>query len=74
MNAWILQIFLDPCLAVFDLSSREEHVAPVRACGSTWRCVGGPMAADLPQIYRSMPRKHEYDINFACDEGVEEFF
>jgi hypothetical protein len=33
--------------------------------GGAWRYVGGMMAADLPQICRSVPRKHESCINFA---------
>jgi hypothetical protein len=33
--------------------------------GGLWRQVGGSMAMDLPQIYRSVPCKHESSINFA---------
>jgi hypothetical protein len=29
------------------------------------RHIGGPIAASLPQIYKSVPHKHEFGIKFA---------
>jgi hypothetical protein len=40
-------------------------VALVGIDGGAWRCVGGLMVADLLQICRFVPRKHESGINFA---------
>ena len=70
----MVEIFSNLDLETYDMLFDKEFVAPAmvattceargRDDGGAWWHVERPMVADLPQICRFVPHKHESRINF----------